>query len=72
MNKHSHEVGCMVPLCEQKICNRKMKGSCALRKYFLMDIKEKKQRLALIRDLLDAAELIEWKKSIYFWRRGTK
>lgn len=31
-------VGCSVPFCEERHCNRQYKRFCALRRYFLMEV----------------------------------
>jgi len=68
MNPNKKTIGCLVPTCDNPNCDREFKKICALRKFFLKEIQERKERFALIKFLLDPKELKEWHSSVYFWR----
>ncbi len=63
--KIQDSVGCGVPRCDEKICNRTRKGICALRRYYLLNV-------VRIRKLVYTHEKImgrtEFRRIMYFWR----
>lgn len=60
-------VGCMVPYCRRGHCDRRFKGLCALRKYFLLEQVEKRQLLRSVRLSRSARRVLLGE--IYFWKR---
>ncbi|HOD52927.1 MAG TPA: hypothetical protein PKJ08_00230 [Candidatus Cloacimonadota bacterium] len=63
-------VGCCVPWCEEPRCDRKLKKKCALRKYFLLEVKRIRANVQICVDIMG----LEWAKAFAeqecFWRKS--
>lgn len=68
-----NKVGCLVPVCEKAAdCTPDLKKKCALRKYFLLEVYERKHRYQIVKNHLSAEENRKYLKAIYFWRESAK
>lgn len=69
MNAPKSKIGCLVPLCQATHCDRIRKKECALRRYFLKEINERKARYFALFHLVSERDREDLKNAAYFWRK---
>lgn len=69
MKTMQKRVGCCVPHCEQNHCDRKFKRLCALRKYFLLEVKRIRKTTQICYDIMGAEWVKAYIEQVYYWRK---
>jgi len=60
-------VGCSVPLCEAQWCDRERKTTCALRKFYLLEVKRLRGNRDMVARFLGAESASKYAKRYFYW-----